>query len=150
MRVVIQRVTRASVFVEGREVSSIGPGLCCLIGVEAGDGPSDIDYVARKICSIRIFDDADGIMNIDAGEAGAELLLISQFTLLGDARKGRRPSYSSAQAPDSASGIFEQVVAAVSSLHKGKVATGRFQTTMDVDLVNHGPVTILLDSRKLF
>lgn len=150
MRAVIQRVTRASVAVEGREVSSIGKGLCCLVGVEAGDGPGDIDYLSRKICGVRVFDDENGVMNLDVGEAGGEILLISQFTLLGDARKGRRPSYSSAQEPRSASELFERVVAAVSSLHKGKVATGKFQTTMDVDLVNHGPVTILLDSRKLF
>jgi D-aminoacyl-tRNA deacylase len=150
MRAVIQRVSRASVSVDGAEVSGTGPGLCCLVGVESGDGLADIDYIARKICSLRIFDDRDGVMNLDVGEAGGEILLISQFTLLGDARKGRRPSYSSALAPAGASGIFDQVVAAVSSLHRGKVATGRFQTTMDVDLVNHGPVTILLDSRKLF
>jgi D-aminoacyl-tRNA deacylase len=150
VRAVIQRVTRASVGVDGREVSRISPGLCCLVGVESGDGPGDVDYIARKICSLRIFDDRDGVMNLDVGEAGGEILLISQFTLLGDARKGRRPSYSSAQAPGPASETFEQVVAAVSSLHSGTVVTGRFQTTMDVDLVNHGPVTILLDSRKLF
>jgi D-aminoacyl-tRNA deacylase len=150
MRAVIQRVSRASVGVDGREVSSIGCGLCCLIGVESGDGPGDIDYISRKICSLRVFDDKDGVMNVDVGEARGEILLISQFTLLGDARKGRRPSYSSAQAPNEAFGLFAQVVAAISSLHQGKVATGEFQTTMDVDLVNHGPVTILLDSRKLF
>ena len=150
MRAVIQRVAKASVAVDGSEVSRIGPGLCCLIGVEAGDGPGDVAYIARKICSLRIFDDGCGVMNLDVGEAEGEILLVSQFTLLGDARKGRRPSYSSAQDPEGASAVFEQVVAAVSSLHGGKVVTGRFQTTMDVDLLNHGPVTILLDSRRLF
>ena len=150
MRAVIQRVSRASVSVGGAEVSSIGRGLCCLVGVESGDGPGDVDYVARKICGLRIFDDADGVMNLDVAEAGGEILLISQFTLLGDARKGRRPSYSSAQAPADASATFNKVVEAVTALHKGAVVTGRFQTEMFVDLVNHGPVTILLDSRKLF
>jgi D-tyrosyl-tRNA(Tyr) deacylase len=150
MRAVIQRVTKASVTVEGTEVSGIGPGLCCLVGVEAGDGTADIDYIARKICGLRIFDDKDGVMNLDVGEAGGEIMLISQFTLMGDARKGRRPSYSSAQDPAGASGLFDLVVEAVLALHHGRVCTGKFQTTMDVDLVNHGPVTILLDSRKLF
>lgn len=150
MRAVIQRVKAASVSVDGEEISRIGKGLCCLIGVEAGDGDEDADYIARKILGMRIFDDENGVMNIDVGEAGGEVLLISQFTLMGDVRKGRRPSYSSAEPPVGAAAIFEDVVGKIESLHKGKVATGKFKAMMDVDLVNHGPVTILLSSRKLF
>ena len=150
MRAVIQRVEGASVSVDGEEVSRIGRGLCCLVGVEAGDGDDDVDYISRKICTVRIFDDEMGLMNLDVGEVQGEILLISQFTLLGDARKGRRPSYSTAEGPEKAQAIFDRVVSHVSSLHGGKVATGRFQTTMDVHINNYGPVTVLLDSRKLF
>jgi D-aminoacyl-tRNA deacylase len=150
VRAVIQRVGGASVSVDGEEISRIGRGLCCLIGVEAGDGDDDVDYISHKICNLRIFDDEKGLMNLDVGGVQGEILLISQFTLLGDARKGRRPSYSTAEQPGSAQVIFDDVARHISSLHRGKVATGRFQATMDVHIHNHGPVTILLDSRKLF
>lgn len=150
MRAVIQRVTDARVVVDGAEVARIGPGLCCLIGVEVDDSHDDMDYMARKIVGLRIFDDADGVMNRDVGEVGGDVLLISQFTLLGDARKGRRPSYSRAGSPDHARKTFEEFVARVKGLCTGRVETGCFQATMDVSLVNHGPATILLDSRKLF
>ncbi len=150
MRAVIQRVKRASVVVDGIEISRIGQGLCCLIGVQSGDGREDEDYIARKICGLRIFDDASGVMNIDIAEIGGEILLISQFTLMGDIRKGRRPSWSDAEQPSRAREIFEGLVARVASLHAGRVATGRFQAEMEVNMVNSGPVTILLDSRKTF
>ncbi len=150
MRTVIQRVHDASVSVDGEELSRIGKGLCCLIGVEAGDGGDDVEYISRKIVSLRIFDDEKGVMNIDVGEAQGEILMVSQFTLLGDVRKGRRPSYSSAEPPIPAQAIFDQAVSRVSSLHQGRVATGKYQAEMDVRINNHGPVTILLDSRKLF
>lgn len=150
MRAVIQRVSGAAVSVEGMEISRIGPGLCCLIGIEAADGPDDYDYVARKIIGLRIFNDSEGVMNLDVGEAGGDLLLVSQFTLLGDARKGRRPSYSHAEGPDEARRKFDEFVARVKGMFPGRVETGRFQATMDVTLVNHGPVTILIDSKKLF
>jgi D-aminoacyl-tRNA deacylase len=150
LRAVIQRVKEAAVSVEGFEVSRIGKGLCCLIGVEDGDLDGDVDYISRKICGLRIFDDDDGIMNIDVADACGEILLISQFTLMGDVRKGRRPSYSSAEQPGTALEIFDKVVALISKLHKGRVETGKFQAMMDVRILNHGPVTILLDSRKLF
>lgn len=150
MRAVIQRVEGASVSVDGKELSRIGRGLCCLIGVEAGDGDGDIEYISRKICSLRIFEDEKGLMNLDVSDVHGEILLISQFTLLGDARKGRRPSYSTAEQPEKAQLIFNEVVAYISSLHRAKVAMGKFQAMMDVHINNHGPVTILLDSRKLF
>jgi D-tyrosyl-tRNA(Tyr) deacylase len=125
-------------------------GLCCLVGIEAGDGPDDIDYLARKICSIRIFDDENGVMNLDVSEVSGEILLISQFTLHGDARKGRRPSYSRAEAPQAASEKFEGLIVKVKEFFPGKVETGKFQAMMDVSIINHGPVTILLDSKKIF
>lgn len=150
MRAVIQRVHDAYVSVDGQEISRIAQGLCCFIGVEAGDGNDDIGYISRKICSLRIFDDDKGVMNLDVGEAQGEILMVSQFTLLGDVRKGRRPSYSSAEPPLPAQAVFDQTVSRVSSLHKGRVLTGKFQAAMDVFINNHGPVTILLDSRRLF
>jgi len=150
MRAVIQRVTGAGVTVDGVEVSRIGAGLCCLVGIEAHDGPVDFDYIARKIIGLRIFDDAEGIMNRDIGEAGGDILLVSQFTLLGDVRKGRRPSYSHAEGPDEARKKFGEFVSRVKELFAGRVETGQFRAMMDVMLVNHGPVTILLDSKKLF
>ena len=147
---VIQRVTEASVTVDTRTISRIGTGLCCLIGIEADDGPDDMDYIARKILGLRIFDDEKGVMNLDVGEAGGEILLISQFTLLGDARKGRRPSYSRAGQPQEAREKFERFVEMIREMYAGEVLTGRFQATMDISITNHGPVTILLDSRKQF
>jgi D-tyrosyl-tRNA(Tyr) deacylase len=150
MRAVIQRVKSASVMVDGVELSRIGMGLCCLIGIEADDGPDDIDYLARKICSLRVFDDDNAVMNLDVTEMGGEILLISQFTLMGDARKGRRPSYSHAEAPQIAGKKFEALVAKVRELYAGNIETGKFQAMMDVSIINHGPVTILLDSKKLF
>ena len=150
MRAVIQRVRSASVKVGGEEISRIGRGLCCLIGVEASDGPADMDYLARKICSLRIFDDKDGVMNLDVSEINGDILLISQFTLLADARKGRRPSYSHAESPDRALPVFEGFVLKMRELYDGRIETGKFQAMMDVEIINHGPVTILLDSRKLF
>lgn len=150
MRAVVQRVTSASVTVDGEVISRIGSGLCCLIGVELSDGPADIEHLARKICSLRIFDDSDGIMNLDVSEINGDILLVSQFTLLADARKGRRPSYSNAESPDRALPVFDGFVMKMKELYKGRIETGKFQATMDVEIINHGPVTILLDSRKLF
>lgn len=150
MRAVIQRVTSASVTVEGMKYSAIGAGLCCLVGVEASDTREDMEYMVRKICGVRIFEDAAGLMNLDVGQVGGSILLISQFTLLGDARKGRRPSFSMAEEPRSAEKLYDELVQRVRAVHSGEVASGKFQAMMDVHIVNHGPVTILLDSRKLF
>jgi D-tyrosyl-tRNA(Tyr) deacylase len=150
VRAVIQRVSGAGVHVGGVEVSRIGSGLCCLVGVEADDGEDDALYIARKIVGLRIFDDEAGVMNRDVVEAGGDILLVSQFTLLGDARKGRRPSYSRSGDVEAARAVFDGFVGTVRELFPGRVATGVFQALMDVIMVNHGPVTILLDSRKVF
>ena len=150
MRTVVQRVKSASVQVDGRGVSRIDIGLCCLVGVEVSDGNQDIEYTANKICSLRIFDDEKRQMNLDVAAVKGAILLISQFTLLGDARKGRRPSYAGAEPPVTARTLFERLVERVRELHSGTVATGVFQAEMDVAILNHGPVAILLDSRKLF
>lgn len=149
MRSVVQRVKHGTVRVGGLEVAAIGAGLCCLVGVETGDAGPDVAYIAGKICTLRIFDDTAGQMNLTVAEAGGEILLISQFTLLADARKGRRPSYSNAAPPDAARPLFESLVDRIREIHPGRVATGIFQAEMEVDIVNHGPVTILLDSRKI-
>jgi D-aminoacyl-tRNA deacylase len=150
MRAVIQRVRNASVAVGGSVVSSIGTGLLCLAGIEKNDSQTDIEYISNKIFGLRIFDDEKGFMNRSVEETQGEVLLISQFTLLGDVRKGRRPSWSAAEAPETARQMFEAFVNKMSGLLPGKVKTGVFQAMMEVSLINDGPVTVLLDSRKLF
>ena len=149
MRCVIQRVTHASVTVEGELVSEIENGFLVLVGAEDGDGESDVRYCADKIAGLRVFEDAQDKMNLSVTDAGGSVLLVSQFTLLGDARHGRRPSFSDAARPEDAEPLFthlkELLVKAGLS-----VETGRFRTHMDVELVNDGPVTILLDSKKGF
>jgi D-tyrosyl-tRNA(Tyr) deacylase len=150
VRTVVQRVGKAGVVIDGTEVARIGRGLCCLVGVETGDTLSDIEYTAAKICSLRIFDDPQGRMNLAVADIQGEILIVSQFTLLGDARQGRRPSYSRAEPPAAARLLIEELVDKVRAIHPGRVATGVFQAEMEVEIHNHGPVTILLDSRKLF
>ena len=150
MRAVLQRVRNASVAVDGSIVSSIGTGLLCLAGIEKNDSQADIEYISNKILGLRIFDDEKGFMNRSVQETEGEVLLISQFTLLGDVRKGRRPSWSAAEAPETARLLFEDFVNKMSGLLPGKVKTGVFKAMMEVSLINDGPVTILLDSRKLF
>jgi D-tyrosyl-tRNA(Tyr) deacylase len=149
MRAVLQRVTRASVRVEGSTVGEIACGLVVLLGVARDDTDADAGYLVEKIASLRIFDDADGRMNVSVAESNGALLVVSQFTLYGDARRGRRPSWSEAAAPEEAEKLYEFFVAKAraAGLH---VETGSFRTMMEVELVNDGPVTILLDSRKLF
>ena len=135
--------------VDDRQVGAIDRGLVVLLGVERGDGPADRDYIASKICELRIFPDADGRMNRSVTDIGGSVLVVSQFTLAGDARKGRRPSFDDAAAPGEARLLYEDVVRSIQA--KGlTVATGVFQAMMQVALVNDGPVTILLDSRKRF
>ena len=146
----IQRVKSAAVYVEGEEYSAIDSGLCCLVGVEKADTKDDLEYLQRKIRSMRIFEDDKGLMNLDVEQTGGDILLISQFTLLADARKGRRPSYSTAEEPRKAEIIFNELVESMRNNFSGNVKTGKFQAMMDVHIVNHGPVTILLDSRKRF
>jgi D-tyrosyl-tRNA(Tyr) deacylase len=147
MKALIQRVNRASVSVEGKIVGKIGPGLVVFIGVANGDSTEDIQYLTRKIVELRIFDDADGKFNLSALDVKGELLLVSQFTLLATTRKGRRPGFTDAAAPEIAETLFNQFVEQVRA--RGlKVETGRFQTHMLVEINNDGPVTIFIDSRE--
>ncbi|HOJ15510.1 MAG TPA: D-aminoacyl-tRNA deacylase [Deltaproteobacteria bacterium] len=150
MRTVVQRVSRASVKTSGVQVCSIDKGLCCLVGVEKGDGEGDLDYTARKIVGLRIFEDEEGAMNLDVQTTGGDILLVSQFTLLADARKGRRPSFADAEDGAQARELFDALVAKVRGIFPGRVETGVFGAMMEVDIVNNGPVTILLDSRRRF
>ncbi len=149
MRCVVQRVTSSSVSVGGKTVGAIGPGLMVLIGVSADDTEADLKYMAEKVPNLRIFDDENGVMNRSVLDAGGSILAVSQFTLYGDARGGRRPSYIRAAKPDMADALYEQLIARWRE--KGiTVETGIFRTDMQVSLVNDGPVTILLDSEKVF
>ena len=147
MRAVLQRVTSARVTVDGRTVGEIGAGLLVFAAVERGDGPDDIKYTAGKIKDLRIFEDEVGKMNRSVAEAGGAVLVVSQFTLCGDCRKGRRPSFDDAEAPAVARPLFESLVAGLRALEL-KVETGEFQAHMDVELVNDGPVTLMIDSRR--
>lgn len=147
MRAVLQRVSEASVRVEDAIVGAIRHGWLVLLGVERGDGARDVAWMAEKIARLRAFPDADGKMNRDVAEAGGAVLVVSQFTLLGDCRKGRRPGFSDAADPADAERLYVQVADAVRRLGL-EVATGTFRAHMDVALVNDGPVTFLLDSRK--
>ena len=149
MRAVLQRVTRASVRVEGETVGEIGPGLVVLLGVARDDSEEDARYLLEKVLGLRIFDDAEGRMNLSVVELGGGLLVVSQFTLYGDARRGRRPSWIDAAPPDIAEPLYESFVAGARRA-VARVETGSFRRMMEVELVNDGPVTILLDSRKLF
>jgi D-tyrosyl-tRNA(Tyr) deacylase len=149
VRAVVQRVSRANVRVAGEVVGEIGVGLLVLLGVGADDRPDDAAYLAEKIVGLRIFPDDEGKMNRSLAEVGGGLLAVSQFTLYGDCRKGRRPSFIAAARPEQAMELYQTFVAEV----RGRgipVATGRFQEHMDVELINDGPVTLLVDSRKAF
>ena len=149
MRAVVQRVTRASVAVHDQITGEIGRGLMVLLGVETGDGEKDVNYIIDKVLNLRIFEDDAGKMNRSALDTGGAILAVSQFTLLGDARDGRRPSFILAARPDEADGLYRRVVDAWRE--RGvTVETGVFGADMAVSLVNDGPVTILLDSRRLF
>jgi D-tyrosyl-tRNA(Tyr) deacylase len=149
MRAVVQRVSRAEVRVEGRTTGRIGRGLAVLLGVARDDGEQDARLLADKVAALRVFEDAAGKMNLALAEVGGGALIVSQFTLLGDARKGNRPSFIEAAAPEVANALYERFCGLVRE--KGlPVATGVFRATMEVELVNDGPVTILLDSRRLF
>ena len=149
MRAVIQRVTRASVDVEGERVGEIKNGFMVLIGVMEGDTDKDTAYIAKKIEGLRVFEDAEDKMNLSLKDVGGSVLLVSQFTLAGDARKGNRPSFSTAARPEIAEPMFEDLVSVLRQSGL-TVETGRFRTHMEVSLVNDGPVTILLDSRRDF
>jgi D-tyrosyl-tRNA(Tyr) deacylase len=146
---VIQRVKRASVTVDGEVVGEVGAGLMVLLGVKQEDPPAAAQYVAEKIANLRIFSDDDGRMERSALDVGAGVLVVSQFTLYGDARKGRRPSYTQAARGEAAESLYEAVCTRLRELGIS-VSTGRFGAMMDVQLVNDGPVTILLDSDRVF
>ncbi|MCE2542389.1 MAG: D-aminoacyl-tRNA deacylase [Acidobacteria bacterium] len=149
MRVVLQRVSSARVSVDGRECGRIARGLVALVGVGREDGPADVEYAAGKIRNLRLFEDDAGRLNRSLAEVGGELLVVSQFTLYGDCRRGRRPSFDKAAAPADALAIYEDFVAALRASGL-TVRTGEFQAMMQVELVNDGPVTLLLDSRRSF
>ena len=149
MRAVVQRVSEASVRVERELKGEIGPGLVVLLGVQVGDGEDDADALVDKVLNLRIFPDEAGQMNRSVLDTRGSLLVVSQFTLLGDARKGRRPSYIDAARPEEADRLYIRFVERLRSSQL-TVATGVFRAVMDVALVNEGPVTILLDSRKQF
>ena len=149
MRAVVQRVSRARVTVNDETTGEIGRGLLVLLGVGNGDTRADADYLAEKTIGLRIFDDADGKMNLPVKDAGGAILVVSQFTLYGDARRGKRPSFDDAARPQEARELYEYFVEKVRASGL-RCETGRFQETMRVELVNDGPVTILLDSRKAF
>ncbi|HVF48602.1 MAG TPA: D-aminoacyl-tRNA deacylase [Pyrinomonadaceae bacterium] len=149
MRAVLQRVTRARVSVEGETTGEIGAGAVALVGIARDDAERDASYLLEKIAALRIFDDAEGRMNLSLVETGGGLLVVSQFTLYGDARRGRRPSWIEAAPPEMAEPLYEYFVAQARRV-VAHVATGSFRRMMQVELVNDGPVTILLDSRKQF
>ncbi len=149
MRAVVQRVTEADVTVDGRVTGAIGKGLVVLLGVEEGDGPADAAYLADKLSGLRIFEDPAGKMNLSLADAGGEVLAVSQFTLLGDARKGKRPSFTRAAGPEEADRLYRAFVELLTA-RGHRVAEGVFRAEMQVRIYNDGPVTILLDSRRLF
>lgn len=149
MRAVVQRVSEARVTVDGTVEGAIGRGILLLLGIRGDDAAADADYILNKTLDLRIFPDAEGRMNRSLREAGGGLLVVSQFTLYGDCRKGRRPSYSDAMEPGQAEAAYADFVRRAREAWP-EVATGRFQAMMNVHLVNDGPVTLLLDSRKTF
>lgn len=149
MRAVVQRVLEASVKVEGEIVGSIAEGLLVLLGVAHDDTQDDVVGLAEKIAGLRIFEDDQGKMNLSVRDISGAVLVVSQFTLLGDARKGKRPSFVAAAPPETAGALYRSFVAEMMG-HSIPVQTGRFRADMQVCLVNNGPVTLLLDSRKLF
>jgi D-tyrosyl-tRNA(Tyr) deacylase len=150
MRAVVQRVKRAEVRVEGAVTGKIGKGILVLLGVGDDDEQKDLEYLADKITNLRIFEDSEGKMNLSVLETGGEMLVVSQFTLYGDCRKGKRPSYSDAARPEKAQKLYNEFIDFVKEKYDINVETGIFQAMMDVDFINEGPVTLLLDSRKTF
>lgn len=148
MRVVLQRVKRASVTVDNNVAGSIEAGVLILVGIETADTQEDIDWLCGKICRMRIFNDADGVMNLSLEESGAEALVVSQFTLHASTKKGNRPSYIKAARPEQAEPMYEQFKAKLSGMLMKPVASGVFGAMMDVELINDGPVTILIDSKR--
>ena len=149
MRAVVQRVSRAKVTVDNKVTGEIGRGLLVLLGVAKDDNESDAHYLAEKISGLRIFEDENGKMNLAVGEIGGAVLVVSQFTLYGDVRRGKRPSFDAAALSDDARRLYEYFVGQVRAASL-RCETGQFQAMMQVELVNDGPVTIMLDSKKIF
>jgi D-aminoacyl-tRNA deacylase len=149
MRAVVQRVTRASVKVDHEVTGEIGNGLLVLLGVAQEDSEADAEYLAEKIAGLRIFEDEAGKMNLSVADVGGAVLAVSQFTLYGDVRRGKRPSFDAAARPERARELYEYFVGKIRAVGL-RCETGRFQAMMDVELLNSGPVTILLDSKKIF
>lgn len=145
MKLVLQRVSEASVTVGSRRIASIGPGILLLVAFGAGDGETELEWMAKKVLELRIFSDADGRMNRSLDEVGGEVLVVSQFTLYGDVRKGRRPSFVRAAPPQTARQLYDRFVALLRERASGPVAEGEFGAKMDVSLVNDGPVTMVID-----
>lgn len=148
MRAVIQRVSEASVTIDGIIKSKIGNGLLVLLGIEAADNEEDINWLSQKICNMRLFDDADGVMNLSAIDVNGELMLVSQFTLHASTKKGNRPSYIAAARPEIAIPLYKKMIAQLQSDLGKTIATGTFGADMKVALINNGPVTILIDTKN--
>jgi D-tyrosyl-tRNA(Tyr) deacylase len=149
MRSVVQRVDRVRVLISDKRISEIGKGLLVLLGIEQGDRKNDADYLSDKIMNLRIFEDENGKMNLSLLDIRGEMLVVSQFTLLGDCRKGRRPSFTGAENPDRARLLYDYFIQKTKDII-GNVVQGEFQAMMSIELVNNGPVTMLLDSRRSF
>jgi len=149
MRAVVQLVKKASVTVNSSVISAIGPGLLVLLGIQKNDTDADAKLLAEKIAHLRIFPDQDKLMNLSVADVGGQILVVSQFTLYGDCRKGRRPSYSNAAPPEQAEKLYELFIRETAKLGI-PIASGRFQALMEVELINQGPVTLLLDTAKSF
>ena len=150
MRAVVQRVKRAQVSVEGSITGKIEKGILVLLGVGENDEIEDLEYMAKKIINLRIFEDNEDKMNLSVLDVGGNVLVISQFTLYGDCRKGNRPSYSKAARPDIAKEYYDRFIDYIKDNYKIKVESGVFQVSMEVDFINDGPVTLMLDSKKIF
>jgi D-aminoacyl-tRNA deacylase len=148
MRVVIQRVTKSTVMINGSVTARTGPGLLVLASFTQTDNGDDIDWIAGKIVRLRIFDDSSGIMNLPVTDTGGEIMAVSQFTLHAKTKKGNRPSYIDAALPDTAIPLYETFIAALETLLPGKISTGKFGAEMQIELINDGPVTIIIDSKN--
>jgi D-aminoacyl-tRNA deacylase len=150
MRSVVQRVRYAKVSVNGELVASIARGLCALVGVGIDDGGADAGYLAAKLAGLRVFEDSIGKMNQSVSDVGGEFLLVSQFTLFGDVRRGNRPSFTQAAPPDVAKRLFDELAELLATKGQCPVKTGKFRSHMDLEIANDGPVTVLIDSKKIF